>query len=1459
MSNQTAARLENVTQLIPFRSSKSITITYSYPDAPTPRIPYTKLRIYRFIGKINECSPPVSVNDSGVVLIREINEATVQAQSVAPAGTVFSVVDNLNSRWSEGSTVLRNQHSLTDAIHDKQIMHEIMYTRRPIYYLVESFKRGVSEFIPYCIVPYTNDGSIASYSTKTQVLHDVFHQEGDCIWHTSLSPNPNSISRTAVNILPVIREEAAHTGPTGIGGYVWVSDRQSGGERVFRLSLNTGVQRGASSPLPNNVSPNGHGITIDAITGDCYSSPRHTPVSTIWRLSNQDTINTTANTIIASEPIVTAAYNSTLPLYGAVQRFGTNQHFGSVFGRGGVLFNPSNQTVVSLFNDNIYGIASSRDGLGWAGRYFPPAGQSTLGRYSFSGASPAWKHVAAPRIAFEDSPAHWGGIGVSVDTPNKTTIFNDELYRVGYTNGYNCRIVEYVPSFDNVFPRIDVVFRDSRGIGVDGDNNWYGVGGLQEKFYSCKHNDSFEDKGGFCRYPESQLSQWFGSTVNTREIEWFMTRNGHKNDALHCRVNYTTRQDARNPASPNTLKDGGTLEGYIKAYYEQLYGASSSTHYEVGLDDIVLRNWATGLPTNPGPQTAQQAWSWIVDGNIPGTGNTVGDYRAPIINGRSMNFSDVSHRPGGWNPKYHNGVTAGGTKMWGKRLYEADPSNASVTQARISIVVQYIRAWSRAFADSLFSYIGVSNREALIQKNTRGARVFPHYLGDDIQSGDFPMEMSNSSKRARIERRTVCIAARGNGFSYCYSDFTGSILAASVQEISYGVDRIHPVPIEPALTIASTAVSYSSPLGEASSQFLWSTTNTSNQSVTGYDDLTVTYQLSTNPGTFIISGAALAPGDYLTDYNSASNPSVVTVNMNEVYEYDGSYDSNQQLVYTYHDPSVIGLPGARSPVSATEWFEATAFAFTNRNVYTCQQFDLRVHPLQATVLERWPRSDFVVNGVDGISERYPWLSDSCSHKWGDFGRFERDYNDGGRQYAAIHTGVDPVSAQINDRTIARTYPISSVNMYISAYNPWSGEVQSWTPTSTQGITVTSLQLDTVLPADTRALSDTRILVDRLWRYGTYTYELDVRADFSSTPGATNLGAPQTFKQTLSVAEFEPFANFWAISAQTVPSTYREETSAVDARDLLIPASTAGAYISGYAPNLTVWFQDSSEAHTFPISSYHWDFGDFYDEATNTATITTTAHTGVFDIGCWRMTGFSADKPGILVNNQEGHIVKHTYTMPGTYDVTLCAQASNTQTQDCCARFIDQQFYIYVEEIPPACCFVMKTDATQWTTAPYISGDSPMTLYTLASCVTAGSFPICKIDYDWGDGSPVESVSRVSALTGTSLGTPITSTMQNSDDMKDPRFFIVPHHYTYTEPAPTTSYTIGMTAYACNTNTAAVCTGKTVELNTSYEEQYDNRHLINSRYIGDTNDKVYVFESENLSSTVHVVLSGEIQK
>jgi len=220
-------------------------------------------------------------------------------------------------------------------------------------------------------------------------------------------------------------------------------------------------------------------------------------------------------------------------------------------------------------------------------------------------------------------------------------------------------------------------------------------------------------------------------------------------------------------------------------------------------------------------------------------------------------------------------------------------------------------------------------------------------------------------------------------------------------------------------------------------------------------------------------------------------------------------------------------------------------------------------------------------------------------------------------------------------------------------------------------------------------------------------------------------------------------------------------------------------------------------------------------------------------------------------------------MPGYYGVTLCNRVSNTGTQACCSKPATslgssyENIYIYVEEILPQCCFQMSETSASGYTSAFVVNTSPATLYFNPSCIIPGSFPIGRIDWDFGDNSDILTITRAPT---TEYIHPDLVTF--TADIYDPRNYIVDHTYT---PSPVvgspTTYSMNVSVFATNTNTHVTC-NRNITFNpqpsaSSLTPDGNPRHLIGSRLFDNDDSLLLTFEGEENQTTYVTILSATV--
>lgn len=1400
--------------------SYSLTLDWLLPT--TSDYKYQKIDLYRYIGELGQSIYPTIDNTHSVLIYTatqnfttsDVYNNTITTQlknpNQTPATIAINLTDLMNftddlNTYNQTTSLLANQHHLTDVVNDSQLLREINQGQRVVWYIAQTWIRGAFDSSPYCIASHASEGILDNTSTKTQVRHNLLHFEGDIIWATWLLGADHSggkgISRTSVD-LKSLYTYPINQGVTGSGGYTWVSDRSGG--YMFRCNLGNGLQTGkflnASQEAIASGSEHGYGICVDINTGDClggsYTSPSLTmrcKTSSLNSLANE----TTTPAAVSIPVSVSNNYGMVnIPQKNSAMVIKASQESGTT-----VVFNITNGATLYSYNflasdsTKTYGMASGPDGTIYTSTYHDGRGVGVLKTttaYSAGVISPAPTHYHYGCTT--DNSSLW---------PNTSNI--KTKYHVlfgGREDGVNLpedlavNTTLSIPSIATNRSVLNVNSANWRGIGIDGQNNIWGLGVTRSKIYRLQSGTTYPFQS-LCRYPPNTLPEQPFSYTNTPEVEWFL------------------------------LRDAG-------------YNSKVGT-----VDDTEVVTW------NGTPYTAHDAWWSLVE-------------NARFELNPSSYAGTGSKKPtGGFSVTKPDGTVSAYTKNYGIRMKNWSTNSAGVLTA--------INSWYETFCNPDTTLYTDALSTTRMNGNLSGRRLFPWYGTPDASvlsayNASLPTYAANTYKPGfalgdlTTPSYTITFP-NWNGYSYVYSDFTGNLLAGSIVESAVNYDIVGPSftppppPVPPPVPPPSdepfdificevSGIQNNGGYQETRPEcYPWTTTVSSPETLatylTGYDDLTVVYNITAFSHHFNLTSMNITPDDYsgqtytiLVDHELA--------NASKVFR--GSY--------VYNDPSRIGLqylPSGNPAVyeyltnrKSTGNFNAT-IGCTGRDVYDGLTYMLSSRVYDATVLERWPEPRVYLELSD-LSR----TSMFCATSWG-IDRYDKSvlvYNEANSTDALrynVSYGVDPLHIEFQDRSIARTFPLSSWYLTLSTNN----QTCVWYPTCL--ISDVSNPSLSVL-ADTQNNFDSITALD--FRYGDYVATMNVAASTTST------SSDKVFVNYIHVSEFEPFANFWAISGSTVPATYTSDnpTTVADITGTF-PNGNNPTYpfVSGYAPLLTVYFQDSSEAHTFPIGQYSWNFGDYYNEGSSDVTETSSNYyticsnqifvSGAFADGCWD-------------TNYTAHTAAHTYTMSGTYDVTLTVTASVTNTMDTCAKHVEtindvKKFYVYVEELPPV--FTSPISASidvdsGFSDSPILTGLSPQTYYFIASGIVAGSFPICKMVWDFGDGT-LETILRSPSATMTSQGLSISYNA-------DPRYTIVPHTYT-NDLATAQTYNINVSAYACNTNTMISTSANfTVgPVYNQYVQQAEQRRLIGSRF--DTNGNlVYIFEGLTTHNTYTMVMSGE---
>lgn len=421
-------------------------------------------------------------------------------------------------------------------------------------------------------------------------------------------------------------------------------------------------------------------------------------------------------------------------------------------------------------------------------------------------------------------------------------------------------------------------------------------------------------------------------------------------------------------------------------------------------------------------------------------------------------------------------------------------------------------------------------------------------------------------------------------------------------------------------------------------------------------------------------------------------------------------------------------------------------------------------------------------------------------------KLKRVYNTVDAIRGDLISGVDPLSGVIMDRSIARTFAIC--DWQIKIYS----EFELTNPRITEYNVTHSNNPNLNKDADQQ--SSFNVLAGHIFRYGWHQITLTPYASYSNTDH------DRTFLQYVYVEDMPPCANFDAIDAYTVDSSYSVNDGPPLSRERRLPIQPDNTvhngtittpegtfpFISGYAPHLRIAFKDKSLAHTFPISKYEWDFGDIYNEGPS----------NIYDPQSNYYTVIAQDITQGLYNRTFGdlgwrtdatnHIAEHTYIMPGTYDVTLTTSASVTNSSDTCAKYISPinetgKFYIHLEEIKPQCGSIQASLTpnlfTFTSNLSTLKSVTPTIVYFKTN-IEPGSFPLCIME--WKVGNHTETIFREPLSTHTSQGLPLIK-INPTKSIFDLTNYMVPILVDSSDPG---GVDVSVTAYTCNTNTRLIC-------------------------------------------------------
>jgi hypothetical protein len=353
--------------------------------------------------------------------------------------------------------------------------------------------------------------------------------------------------------------------------------------------------------------------------------------------------------------------------------------------------------------------------------------------------------------------------------------------------------------------------------------------------------------------------------------------------------------------------------------------------------------------------------------------------------------------------------------------------------------------------------------------------------------------------------------------------------------------------------------------------------------------------------------------------------------------------------------------------------------------------------------------------------------------------------------------------------------------------------------------------------------------------------------------------------------------FSILTGATVPDNYSWDRGVpFDNPALRRPAYIETNYISGYAPGLDIIFNNNSQAGEILFAqeyliNYNWNFGDVYNEGTNNVILScvtpvrhvytmpgrytvTLTHTEVItqsidnnpllcrdryninwywdnladltvfppspdrktwnetecfgsfpktwdpELGClqrhcrywsWESTQFIDKTPTTWEQARTNGFFEKRWLYESNDKVCQIPEQPLTAIVRQERQDVIKQFMVEVKEILPQARVHSMTRPA--------AGTSPLTVQLSPRATQCGSFPIDRIDWDFGDGSPIVTITRQ----GQYIGPEFVFTNVFNLDLDDPRNYDLIHTYRRNSEQYAVFYP-SITAYSANTGSPDAC-------------------------------------------------------
>lgn len=360
-----------------------------------------------------------------------------------------------------------------------------------------------------------------------------------------------------------------------------------------------------------------------------------------------------------------------------------------------------------------------------------------------------------------------------------------------------------------------------------------------------------------------------------------------------------------------------------------------------------------------------------------------------------------------------------------------------------------------------------------------------------------------------------------------------------------------------------------------------------------------------------------------------------------------------------------------------------------------------------------------------------------------------------------------------------------------------------------------------------------------------------------------------------------------------PENYGENDKYIDFNPRIFKmVSSAGEElfegISGYAPYVFATIESNVKSNSFPVNKVKFYYDDWYTDFGDEVTEHTVT---AYEIGwpLWKPLG----DDGMYwddVLKRSRFFSYHTFVMPGLYSVKATGEFDFQRIPDYwhdyirnnCKMDVPKKYVVLVKEIMPKNPKITVTNTEETS--------SGSTFKTMKFDVTAGSFPLCNVVWDFDDGSEKLRLTRntdggyapssieIEGTTATYIGRAdfrklvgggtqygaldasagnkaatgqITSYVNGVYPEFDPRDWLVRHEFKRTSVLDKAQFMVSAMGYVCNTESLTYATYLTSagEIDMpDFKETEGEVRLIDVRLKGKDDNVVMTLEGEGKDST-----------